>query len=346
MISIIIPIYNADKDYLEKCLKSALSQTDKDIEVIAVNDGSVNGCEEVIKRFETDKRLRYIYQENAGTSVARNTGLDAASGEYVLFLDADDYLEADCCEKTAAFMKEKRSDIVFFGYATEYINRQVKRVLEEIGEDFWQRDTLELAVLRGDRRLGPVEIGSPWGKLIKKSVITENGVRYTPGLIKGQDTVFILDLIEKCSCFAYFSYLGYHYRISEKSVSHRYNPKIVEIMEKTLEAYAKFTAENGKDERFGEAVRRKYYRVLTGEYLELLYINKGNPAPKAERMAQYSELLKKEVYAKATEAIGDKGDGLFDTMMLKAVKKGDIARIFALKKAETALKRLVIKQYG
>ncbi len=352
-ISIIIPVYNADAEYLKICLESALGQTFKDVEVIAVNDGSTNGCESVFEDYAADSRFKPLSQENGGTSAARNAGLDRASGRFVLFLDADDFLERDCCQRLLGAVKEhEECDILFFGYATEYTNRFVRRVLDERAfgqaewEGLWQRDALELAILRGDKRLGPVEVGSPWGKLIRRSTIEENKVRYTPGLIKGQDTVFILNLLERCSSFKYLSYLGYHYRISTSSISHRYNPRIVEIMERTLGAYSGFVSENGKGEEFERAVRGKYYRVLTGEYLELYFINRKNPVPESERKREFGELLRRREYSTAIADRGSAGAGLFDRLILNALKNGNTGAVFALKRAEAFARRLVVKQYA
>ena len=351
-ISIIIPVYNADREYLKKSIESALAQSFKDIEVIAVNDGSTDGCEKVFEDFASDSRFKPLHKENGGTSTARNAGLDRACGRYVLFLDADDFLEPDCCERLIEAAGENEDkDIIFFGYATEYTNRQVRRVLEEGAcspgewQGLWQRDALELAILKGDRRLGAVEIGAPWGKLIRRSTIEKNGVRYTPGLIKGQDTVFILNLIEKCSAFKYLSYLGYHYRISDSSVSHRYNPRIVEIMEKTLGAYSDFVSSNGKGSEFESAVRGKYYRVLTGEYLDLNFVNRKNPAPEAERKREFARLLEKPEYSEGIKTSGG-GEGIFGKLIRSALLKGNIGAAFAVKRLENFAKRLVVKQYA
>gem|GEM_PF-1532152 len=352
-ISVIVPVYNADRDYLKKSIESALGQTYSDIEVIVVNDGSSNGCEKVLDPLLSDRRLKLINKENGGTSTARNAGLDAAVGTYVLFLDADDHLEKDCCERLIQEVRKDESpDILFFGYATEYTNRQVRRVLDKNSlekgqwEGLWQRDALELAILRGDRRLGPVEIGAPWGKLIKRSAIEAHKVRYTPGLIKGQDTVFILNLIEKCESFKYLPYLGYYYRISDSSVSHRFNPDIVEIMERTLGAYSDFVSANRKGAEFEKAVRGKYYRVLTGEYLELYFVNRNNPAKPEEKRRQFASLLKRREYREAIAAEDGSSAGIFQRLMRSALLKNNIGAAFALKRAELFAKRLVVRQYA
>ena len=111
-VSIIIPVYNVEK-YLEKCLDSALSQSLKDIEIVLVNDGSKDSSPQICEKYaNNDTRIKLIHQENAGLSAARNTGLANSSGEYILFLDSDDYICSDACEKLYEAAKELDCDIV------------------------------------------------------------------------------------------------------------------------------------------------------------------------------------------------------------------------------------------
>ncbi|HAS37211.1 MAG TPA: glycosyltransferase family 2 protein, partial [Ruminococcaceae bacterium] len=92
LVSIIIPVYNLEK-YIKHCLESVVNQTYKELEIICIDDGSTDGSAEIIKSMaENDPRIKYIYQENAGVSAARNKGLDTATGEYVMFVDGDDYI--------------------------------------------------------------------------------------------------------------------------------------------------------------------------------------------------------------------------------------------------------------
>ncbi|MCR5627308.1 MAG: glycosyltransferase [Lachnospiraceae bacterium] len=347
-ISIIIPVYNTDEEYLRTCINSILDQALKEIEVIAVNDGSTNNAPAVLSSLsKKDERLRVISQENMGTSVARNTGLDAANGQYILFVDGDDFLEDGILKTIYEENLKQDKDILFFGYATNYTNRQIRRVLDDPDPGLWKRDVLEMAVLEGDVRLGSVEVGAPWGKLIKREVIEENRVRYTPGLVKGQDTVFVLDLIEHCNSFAYLPVLGYHYRISGASVSHRYNENIVSIMEKTLGAYESFVSRYQKGGLFERAVAKKYYRVLTGEYLTLKYLNPSNTASEEERIREYSKLCEGEKYKKAVSVMGEtaKRGGFFDKAIYRAFRKNDLKGVFRIKKTEMFIRSLIIKNY-
>ena len=346
-VSVIVPVYNTKHEYLRACLQSLVTQDFEDFEVIVVNDGSTNGCEKVIPEFSgSNSNVVYINQDNRGTSVARNTGLSNAKGDYLVFVDADDFVSEHCLKTVYEAMSERQTDILFFGYATNYTNREMRRVLDDPDPALWDRDTLELAVLKGDERLGPVEVGAPWGKIIRSNIIKDNGLRYTPGLIKGQDTVFMLSLFEHCRSFSYLGYLGYHYRISDVSVSHRYNPKIVDIMEGTLSAYKEFVDRYDKGEEFAEAVRQKYYKVMLGEYLELFFLHKENGETEKERKEDFCKLLQREPYLTIIESADMKGCGLYRGTLLKLMKDRRIGLLFFLKRLELFIRNRVVRKYG
>lgn len=96
-VSLIVPVYNTSK-YLEKCINSLINQTLKDIEIIIINDGSTDNSEKIIKKFN-DKRIKYIAKQNEGIGKTRNLGIEKATGEYLAFVDSDDYLSIDFCKK-------------------------------------------------------------------------------------------------------------------------------------------------------------------------------------------------------------------------------------------------------
>lgn len=115
MVSIIIPVYNSSQ-YLERCVDSLLRQSEIDIEIILVNDGSIDGSKAICDRYSmSDKRIIVIHQENAGASVARNNGLAVAKGEYITFVDSDDYVDADYIRSMADVMKNTDCDLVITG---------------------------------------------------------------------------------------------------------------------------------------------------------------------------------------------------------------------------------------
>lgn len=118
-VSVIVPVYNAEK-YLTVCLNSIRKQTHKDIEIICVNDGSSDRSLEILKAFaEKDERISFVTQENAGQSAARNRGLDMATGDYVMFLDSDDFMHPQTLEATVYLAEKNNSALTTFLYEKE-----------------------------------------------------------------------------------------------------------------------------------------------------------------------------------------------------------------------------------
>ena len=116
MVSIIVPVYNVEQ-YLDECIASIVNQTYKDIEVILVDDGSKDRSPEICDEWaKKDVRIKVIHKENQGPSMARNVAIEQAEGDYLLFVDSDDYIASDLCEKTVAVAQEKSADVVVFGH--------------------------------------------------------------------------------------------------------------------------------------------------------------------------------------------------------------------------------------
>ena len=125
-VSIVVPIYNVEK-YVYECMESLVNQTLGNIEIICIDDGSTDGSAEIVKKFaDTDKRIRIISQNNMGVSSARNIGLKKAKGEYIHFLDSDDYMNKDAYEKLFNIAKREQTDIIYFGTTAFFENRKIE----------------------------------------------------------------------------------------------------------------------------------------------------------------------------------------------------------------------------
>lgn len=201
-VSVIIPVYNAEK-YLEECLDSLLRQTFTDMEIICVDDGSTDSSVEILKRFqEKDRRIRVLTQENQYAGIARNNGMKIAQGEYLLFLDADDFFEDTLLEKTYSQGKKTGADIVLFG-AKQY-NRKTgcvspaswylkKAAVPE--ENPFSRKTQDTDIFA-------ITTPAPWTKLFRKEFIDSEGI-YFQGLQNSNDVYFTLTALaaaEKITC--------------------------------------------------------------------------------------------------------------------------------------------------
>lgn len=170
-ISVIVPVYNTEK-YLQRCVQSILSQTYKDFELILVDDGSTDGSLNICKNFEAvDSRVRVISGANHGSSVARNIGLDAAVGEYLIFFDSDDWIELDMLSKMYTQAVSARADICACGFMFDDGKGKQRKMLYPYQEEK-HRDIYLLNSL----------YSSVWNKLVRRSLFSEHHIRFIPGV--------------------------------------------------------------------------------------------------------------------------------------------------------------------
>ena len=176
MISIIIPVYNVEK-YLEQCLKSIFNQSYNNIEVIIVNDGSTDKSEQIIKKYAKKyTNLIYIKQENQGVSKARNLGISMANGDYIVFIDPDDFLELDALENMYSKAKENDLDLVIIGYKEVYDDniegKDTIKVLNKSEYKVYYGNEVANMMLR-------LEIlGFSWDKMFKTKLIKEKNLEF------------------------------------------------------------------------------------------------------------------------------------------------------------------------
>lgn len=205
MVSIIVPIYNTER-YLSKCLESIRTQTYSDIEVIMVDDGSTDGSRNMANGYtERDGRFRLFSQENAGVSAARNHGLDVAEGEYILFVDSDDWLEPRMIEKLVYNMIE---------YSTDISGCQYDRSRCFIGEatEVWNRD-IALQNFLVHKQIN----GSLVNKLFKKELIESK--RLDESIKYGEDALFFWKNLLDASSIAVSPDILYHVTLHDDSAS-------------------------------------------------------------------------------------------------------------------------------
>ncbi len=178
-VSIIIPVYNSEK-YLEQCLESACGQTLKDIEIICVNDASSDNSFAILKEFEKkDKRLKIVnHEKNQGESTARNNGLKRASGEYIAFLDNDDRIDLNFCEKLYKQAKRENADISKGNICTYDFN----------GKKIETKSLNELIQEKDDKMYF---IFNWWTAIYRRALIENNNLIFPEALILGGDVVFL-----------------------------------------------------------------------------------------------------------------------------------------------------------
>lgn len=224
MFSILVPAYNAEST-IEQALRSALAQTETNIEVLVVDDGSTDATEaRVLALQREDSRIRYRYQENAGPGAARNTGLENCTGDYIIFLDADDWIEPDYLEQVSRLLDARPADVVVSGYVYDFY-RQGKyvsssRVVPEPTQKSGTREVIRwIPVLDEQRSFSYV-----WGKVYRAELIRNYGLRFGSSRF-GEDYAFNLQFFEYVQQLCVVDCAWCHYQkinsMSLTSVSNR-----------------------------------------------------------------------------------------------------------------------------
>ena len=286
-ISVIVPLYNVEK-YAKRCIESVLTQTFNDYELILVDDGSNDNTGKICDQYAAkDSRIKVIHKKNGGVSSARNEGLDAAQGEWITFLDADDWIEPN-------FFQIINNDSID---SIDWIFAQWRTVWDNglPSEIYDHKTELELKNWNDIKniwdKMANVDIcRCPWGKFFRRSIIEENKLRFDNTLKYGEDTVFNYQFLTKINGLSLNSLENAHYVFHQTYgvlAVKKYNctPEgITTTRNKIFDIFFKYNMQNIKFERlffFGftmmehcylgkadEKIRRDYYKGEIQEKLE------------------------------------------------------------------------------
>lgn len=237
MISIIVPVYNSSF-FLEECIRSVVSQTFCDWELLLIDDGSTDGSGEICDCWaKKDARIRTIHQKNAGVSAARNKGILESKGDYLMFLDSDDALDKDTCALLINYQNEICADCVIFGSKQEsgtlWIPEEEK-IYESL--NVFKRDFEKLLL---SELLSPV-----WNKLYRRKLIRS----YFPvDMSFGEDLIFCLNYLRQCEKICFMPWPYYlHNNLNEQSITHTFRKSQIRDIERWQTAILQFT-DNGKE---------------------------------------------------------------------------------------------------
>lgn len=233
LISIIVPAYNVEK-YIEKCISSIQKQTYQNIEIIVVDDGATDRTGELIdKAAEKDPRIRVIHQVNAGVSAARNCGMDAAQGEYIVFVDGDDYLAADYVEYMLSLTERTGAEFCL-STCCYSVDGEMQTADLQV-ETLMPADATALL-------LSPDVFVGCWNKIYKKHFLDQHNLRFSESLFYGEGLSFITTAAQLANCVGVGNRKVYYYRRNNEasattqfSIEKIYNgEKSIKLIEKNL----------------------------------------------------------------------------------------------------------------
>lgn len=298
LVSIIIPVYNVEK-YLHRCLDSVVSQTYTNLEIIIVNDGSPDGSQAIIDQYAArDARIRTRMQENRTIGMARNAGLDMARGEYLAFVDSDDYLEP---EAIAVMMDNALSTGADIVAANNRILDAEVRCSSSIGDGILALEETRASAWRFGYFIAPAYGITVWGKLYRHDFIKATGVRFESShRISGEDILFNLLLFTHDPKLSLLNQYVYVYRMNEGSITHSYRPRLAQRYLTLLVIYRQQLVQLGKLEEFRDLMAFLVLRFIsTCCHNEYLY----SPHRYAAIKGQLAELMSSDIVQSALQEV-------------------------------------------
>lgn len=299
LVSIIIPAYNVEK-YIACCLDSIMQQTYNNIEIIIVNDGSTDHTLEVAQQYQKrDTRITLIDQQNSGVSESRNIALKCAKGDYVLFVDADDWLDMNTVQACIGQTEAEHADVCFFAYQSEFPNRSDIRTLYPKNLTFTDSDCKDLQ----RRIIGPINeelcmpqrldsYGTIWAKLYRRELL--NGLFFEDlnKVGSAEDTLFNSFVFLRVKKAIYINRPFYHYRRNNNaSVTNRFRPNL-------LQQWSCLFTEMSKSVRTAEAEEALLNRIAISLFGFDLNVYAAD-IPWKEKIRLISECLSHPLYVKA-----------------------------------------------
>ncbi|MBT2709470.1 glycosyltransferase [Pseudomonas sp. ISL-84] len=298
-VSIIVPIYNVEK-YLSRCLDSLLSQELVDIEVIAVNDGSTDSSKEIINEYKNrDKRIKTIHKKNGGVSSARNKGLEIAQGEYIGFVDPDDWIDNDMYKTLYHVAFQEKADIVMCTYTREFGTHSKEKKFELPEKIRYTGTEVQSKIMR--RLIGPLdnELANPelldawgtvWSKIYRAEII--KNLRFTDlkEIGTNEDSLFNIEALYYSKSFIFINKPFYHYwRENNASVTSSYKPDLVIQWENLYKKMKTFIESEKMDEEYITALNNRICMGTLG--LGLNTISADNPANSLEKIKRIKIIL-------------------------------------------------------
>lgn len=268
-LSIVLPVFNVEK-YLERCIKSILEGTYKDLELVIVNDGTKDDSENIIIRYlEKYNNITYIVKENGGLSHARNVGYTYAKGEYIAFFDSDDYIEKDMYEKLMAKVKEYNYDIVVCDLYMEY---------EQTGKKIYVGSNVEKEYKDVEKDNNGISIRKEimeniyiavHNKIYKKELIEktfENGMPFVNGMYY-EDILYTYSILQNIDSISFVNEPLYYYVQRSTSISNNYDKKLYDIIT-SVEILIENAVENNRFEDYKEILEYIGIRYMYGTFMK------------------------------------------------------------------------------
>lgn len=239
LISIIVPIYNVEL-YLDECIESIINQTYSNLEIILIDDGSVDNSGKICDKYaKKDKRIRVIHKKNSGVSDSRNYGIKISNGQYIAFIDSDDYVENNYIEVLYTSILDYNADISIVGYNKVY-NSKFEKIELSDKKTLLSSEEFLIKLLNVQTSYGFCHM-----KLYKKSILSN--VLFLTNLKVGEDALFNMEICKNIKSVVINEDVLYNYRFHSNSVVRKYDPQYVDKYQTAMEKTSEYINKNYKN---------------------------------------------------------------------------------------------------
>lgn len=286
-LSIIIPVYN-NEEYLKRCLDSIINLDYQNLEIILVDDGSTDDSLAIMTDYAAkDDRIKAISQQNLGVSVARNTGLAQATGEYIMFVDADDYVLSPL---KIVLNDEQTADLNVFGFESGMEQKVVKAAYYD------SEKAVKAKIMMMEN---PTQYLTAWGKIFRHDLIKQYHLRFNTNLRVAEDGNFMLQYLMKCETIKFSLPVGYHYSKDTESVMTTFDRK--------SEDYLIALEESERNLEGCPAKIQKAFSTYVMIHFNIIMVHEtfasANPVKYSLKIKQLKQLLSKPIFKEALSEI-------------------------------------------
>lgn len=299
-VTVVIPIYNVEK-YLDRCVESIVSQTYENLEILLIDDGSPDRCPQMCEEWaKRDSRITVIHKTNAGLGMARNTGIENATGEYICFFDSDDYVDHRIIQKCILSALENRSDVVIFGYANVFEDGRVENMKMKLPRTVFKDEQICDQLLPG---MYTYDMGfgiSAWGKLFRLGSIVENNLRFkSEREIISEDAFFALEYYPKVRTVSIVNQPLYFYYKRGDSLSRGYKKERQHKNDEFIRVSLDYIAQENLSNNVKSHIVARYH-MYTAATIKQLLVSGISPKNKKQELDDIlrSETLRKTVSCK------------------------------------------------
>ena len=318
-VSIIVPVYNIPENILRKCVESTIHQTMKEIEIILVDDGSTNNSGLICDEYSCeDNRIRVIHKKNEGLSAARNTGFENATGDWVTFLDSDDWIDEHTCEDTYKLGVESDSDVVIFGTIQEFEHYKNPFKYHYVDGTVFEGEKckdLQCEILNFTGN-----IATAWAKLFRRSFLVDNELEHNAELRQGSEGIeFNIRVFEKVNRAYFTDHIYYHYIYNPNSISAKHDEKNHYFVIKCFEEIKRQIEKSDNRERLEDLFYDRFAYVIVAAAISGFF-SPSNKQKYSDQKKSFKMYLKQDLLDNTLKKISYKNLDFNRRIVLVLVK--------------------------